>query len=104
VRESDSIVSAESGQVVVIGGLMKNLSSKKTAGVPLLGQLPGVGSLFRHNQVTSRKSELVILLRPMVVGDGTWEHALRESTESFEKLGSHLNDEWRGGPFARPAQ
>lgn len=104
VRESDSIVSAESGQVVVIGGLMKNLSSKKTAGIPLLGQLPGVGSLFRHNQVTSRKSELVILLRPMVVGDGTWEHALRETTDSFEQLGSHLNDEWRGGPFARPAE
>ncbi len=104
VRESDSIVSAESGQVVVIGGLMKNLSSKKTAGVPLLGQLPGVGPLFRHSQVTSRKSELVILLRPMVIGDGTWEQALKESTASFEQLGSHLNRDWRGGPFARPAQ
>lgn len=104
VRESDSIVSAESGQVVVIGGLMKNLSSKKTAGIPLLGQLPGVGSLFRHSQVTSSKSELVILLRPMVVGDDTWRQALQESTDSFEQLGSQLNDEWRGGPFARPAQ
>ncbi len=83
---------------------MKNLSTKKTAGIPLLGQLPGVGSLFRHTQVTSRKSELVILLRPMVVGDGTWEQALRESTDSFEQLGSQLNEEWRGGPFARPTQ
>lgn len=104
VRESDSIVSAKSGQVVVIGGLMKNLSSKKTAGVPLLGQVPGIGSLFRHSQVTSRKSELVILLRPVVVGDGTWEQALQESADSFEKLGSRFNEEWRGGPFARPAQ
>ncbi len=104
VRESDSIVSAESGQVVVIGGLMKNLSSKETAGIPLLGQLPGIGSLFRHSQVTSRKSELVILLRPMVVRDGTWEQALQTSTDSFEQLGSRLNDEWRGGPFARPTE
>jgi MSHA biogenesis protein MshL len=104
VRESDSIVSAESGQVVVIGGLMQNLSSNKTAGIPLLGQVPGLGSLFRHNQVTSRKSELVILLRPVVVGDGTWEQALRESTASFEQLGSRFNEQWRGGPFARPAQ
>ena len=104
VRESDSIVSAESGQVVVIGGLMKNLSSKETAGIPLLGQLPGIGSLFRHSQVTSRKSELVILLRPMVVRDGTWQQALQTSTDSFEQLGSRLNDEWRGGPFARPTE
>ena len=104
VRESDSIVSAESGQVVVIGGLMKNMSSNKSAGIPLLGQLPGVGSLFRHNQVTSSKSELVILLRPMVVENNTWKQSLRESTDSFEQLGSRFNAEWRGGPFARPAE
>ncbi|OEU72268.1 MAG: pilus (MSHA type) biogenesis protein MshL [Desulfuromonadales bacterium C00003107] len=104
VRESDSIVSAQSGQVVVIGGLMKNLSTKKSAGIPLLGQLPGVGSLFRHSQVGTRKSELVILLRPMVVDDGTWETALQESSDSFEQLGSRLNKEWRGGLFARPVQ
>ncbi len=104
VRESDSIVSAESGQVVVIGGLMQNLSSNENAGIPLLGQIPGFGSLFRHSQMISRKSELVILLRPMVVDDGTWEQALRESKDSFAQLGSRFNQDWRGGPFARPAQ
>jgi MSHA biogenesis protein MshL len=104
VRESDSIVSAESGQVIVIGGLMKNLSSKKSAGIPLLGQLPGLGTLFRHSQVASRKSELVILLRPMVVDDGTWDQALQDSRDSFQNLGSQFDEEWRGGPFSRPAQ
>jgi MSHA biogenesis protein MshL len=41
VREVDSIVSAESGQVVVIGGLMKSVQQKRDAAVPFLGRLPG---------------------------------------------------------------
>jgi MSHA biogenesis protein MshL len=104
VRESDSIVSAESGQVVVIGGLMKDQLQKRDAGIPLLGRLPGVGSLFRQTQSISRKSELVILLRPMVVEAGTWDQALDASLQNFKALGRELNDEWRGGKFARPSR
>jgi len=104
VRESDSIVSAESGQVVVIGGLMKDQLQKRDAGIPLLGRLPGVGSLFRQTQSISRKSELVILLRPMVVEAGTWDQALDTSLQNFKALGRELNDEWRGGKFARPSR
>jgi MSHA biogenesis protein MshL len=104
VRESDSIVSAESGQVVVIGGLMKDQVQKRDAGVPLLGRLPGIGSLFRQTQSVSRKSELVILLRPMVVESGTWDQALDVSRRRFRQLGSEFDTEWRGGKFARPAR
>ena len=104
VRESDSIVSAESGQVVVIGGLMKNQQSKRDAGIPLLGRLPGIGSLFRQTQSIARKSELVILLRPLVVESGTWEQALSASRQRFKELGSEMDTEWRGGKFARPAK
>lgn len=104
VRESDSIVSAESGQVVVIGGLMKDQLQKHDASVPLLGRLPGVGSLFRHTQSVSRKSELVILLRPMVVEAGTWDQALDSSRQHFKTLGSEFDPDWRGGKFATPAR
>lgn len=104
VRESDSIVSAASGQVVVIGGLMKSQQQKRDAGVPLLGRLPGVGSLFRQTQSISRKSELVILLRPLVVMDGSWERALSDSRQRFRQLGANLDTEWRGGKFARPTR
>lgn len=104
VRESDSIVSAESGQVVVIGGLMKDQLQKRDASVPLLGRLPGVGSLFRHTQSVSRKSELVILLRPMVVEAGSWDRALDASRQQFKSLGSEFDTEWRGGKFARPTR
>jgi len=104
VRESDSIVSAQSGQVVVIGGLMKDQLEKRKASIPLLGRLPGIGGLFRQTQYTSRKSELVILLRPMVVEFGSWEQALDTSRQRFLELGGEFNNEWSGGKYAQPTR
>jgi MSHA biogenesis protein MshL len=67
IRESDSIIRAKNGQVVIIGGLMQNSITQNTSSVPLLGDLPLIGALFRHTQDISKKSELVILLKPNVV-------------------------------------
>lgn len=87
IRESDSIVRAKSGQVVVIGGLMQNQTKDSTSSVPLLGDLPLVGNLFRHKQTTTRKSELVILLRPIVVNsEKTWADEVKKTTGSFGKI------------------
>jgi len=87
VRESDSIIRALNGQVVVIGGLMKNTTREDVASVPLLGDMPFVGSLFRHTRQSSTKSELVILLRPVVVANGKgWTQSLQKSTKSFQGL------------------
>jgi MSHA biogenesis protein MshL len=84
IRESDSIVRAQSGQVVVIGGLMQNQTRDSTASVPLLGDLPLVGGLFRHKSQVTRKSELVILLRPVVVeGNQTWAEEVARVTQNF---------------------
>jgi len=88
VREVDTIVRARSGQVIVIGGLMQNLIRDERAGAPGLGELPGVGGLFRHERRSRRKSELVILLRPVVVGGGeVWARSLREAAERIRRLG-----------------
>ncbi|HEC19493.1 MAG TPA: pilus (MSHA type) biogenesis protein MshL [Gammaproteobacteria bacterium] len=87
IRESDSIVRARSGQVVVIGGLMQNQTKDSTSSVPLLGDLPLIGGLFRHKQQATRKSELVILLRPIVVdNDKTWVDEVQKATRSFGKI------------------
>jgi len=68
VRESDSIVRARSGQVIVIGGLMQQQDENRNAGVPGLKSMPLLGRLFQQERRSTRKKELVILLRP-VVGD-----------------------------------
>lgn len=87
VRESDSIVRARSNQIVVIGGLMQNATSEDLGSTPLLGDLPVIGSLFHHTQQSSRKSELVILLRPIVVdSDAVWKKSLQGSSKNFRSL------------------
>lgn len=77
VRETDSIIRARSGQIVVIGGLIQEITSDEVAKTPGLGDIPGVGRLFRHTRQVVRKTELVILLRPIVVdGDAVWDYAV----------------------------
>lgn len=67
IRESDSIIRAKSGQVVILGGLMQNTIEQQVSKIPLLGDIPLLGALFRHTQDISKKSELVILLKPIVI-------------------------------------
>lgn len=87
VRESDSIVRARSNQIIVIGGLMQNATREDVGSTPLLGDIPIVGSLFRHTRQSSRKSELVILLRPIVVdSDVAWKESLQQSSQRFRNL------------------
>ncbi len=78
VRETDTMVRAKDGQIIVIGGLMQDKGSNESAQVPVLGDLPVFGELFRHRRNRALKSELVILLRPIVVKQTqTWDE-LRE--------------------------
>ncbi len=67
VREADVIVRAEEGQVVVIGGLIDERQTDDERKVPFLGDLPGVGRLFRQTVQKRDKTELVVLLRPTVM-------------------------------------
>jgi MSHA biogenesis protein MshL len=87
VRESDTIVRAENGQVVVIGGLMKEATRNDKAGVPWLGRVPGLGMLFRQQADSDTKSELVILLRPQVVHSAAdWNRAMQESSTRIKRM------------------
>ena len=81
IRESDSIVRAKSGQVIVIGGLMKDETNDQDAGVPWLSEVPLVGNLFKHKRNLSNKTELVILLRPIVVDSNTWGDVLHDAAD-----------------------
>ena len=87
VRESDSVVKALSGQVVVIGGLMQNRSANDDASVPGLGDIPFLGNLFGQQKAQSNRSELVILLKPIVVNsDKTWSNYIKQSQQRIDTL------------------
>jgi len=79
IRESDTIIRAQDGQVVIIGGLMQNSTRNEDASVPLLGDIPVIGNLFKHKQKAYKKSELVILLRPVIVKDDSqWSDKIKQ--------------------------
>ena len=85
-RQSDSIVRARSGQVVVIGGLLEDINENTDANVPWLSKLPFVGWFFQQQRKDLVRSELVILLRPQVIGADTWLDELQKSATSFREL------------------
>lgn len=96
LRESDSIVKARSGQVIVIGGLMQDRATNNNFAVPFLSDIPYLGNLFKRQQTGSIKSELVILLRPIVVeNDDIWNDQINQSQARFDKLPKRVGgDDW----------
>ena len=99
IRESDSIVKARSGQLIVIGGLMRQSVNKQNYKTPLLGDVPGLGRLFRSERDQTTTVELVILLRPVIVEDSDWPALVKEPTERADQL-SRQNQ--LGGAYPPP--
>lgn len=87
VRESDNIVRAKNGQVIVVGGLMKEKVVNNESKVPLLGDIPLIGNLFKHKNTSKVKKELVILLKPTIVHTSEiWEEELGKSKQRLSAL------------------
>ena len=83
VRESDSIVKARNGQIVVLGGLIQNRVDNKRADIPWLHKIPLFGLLFSQRQEVMLKSELVILLRPKVIEMENYDSDMKIIHERF---------------------
>ena len=85
IRESDTVIRAASGDVVVIGGLMKSENVEVVSQVPLLGDIPLLGELFKNRSKQKKKTELIILLKPTVVGGDTWKNELERSKTLLDR-------------------
>ena len=87
VNETDTIVRVQDGNIVAIGGLMRQESATVGSQVPGLGDVPGVGALFSQRNTRTIKSEIVILLKPTIVhSDNEWQRDLNETRERFRSL------------------
>ena len=69
VREIDSIVKMDSGRTIIMGGLMQDRAEGTQQSIPLLGELPLVGNLFRAQRDLNKKTEMVIMLKATIVGN-----------------------------------
>ncbi|HEY7772474.1 MAG TPA: pilus (MSHA type) biogenesis protein MshL, partial [Marinagarivorans sp.] len=87
IRESDSIVRAQSGEVVVLGGLMQETTVQNDGKRPLLGDIPILNMFFKTKNDRKTKKELVILMRPVVIDGDAWKNDIGGSLQRFEKIG-----------------
>lgn len=70
-READTKLLVKSGQTIVLGGLRKKQATKQVNKVPLLGDLPIVGNLFRFTGEDTVNSELLVFVTPWIIEDST---------------------------------
>jgi len=66
-RSADTVVVVPDGQTVVIGGLMEKAKTQTDSKVPILGDIPLLGNLFKHKLKDDSKTELIIFLTPYIV-------------------------------------
>jgi MSHA type pilus biogenesis protein MshL len=86
VRETDTVVRIQEGQTVMIAGLISDRQLETVSKVPVLGNVPIVGGLFRRTTKENRKTDLVILLTPRVLNVRTAVDYTRSRIEEQEQL------------------
>jgi general secretion pathway protein D len=70
-RSLESMVLADDGQIIVLGGLVQDSTSATNDRVPLLGHLPVLGALFRYETRRQTKTNLMVFLRPLIMREST---------------------------------
>jgi MSHA biogenesis protein MshL len=86
VREMESMLQIVSGNTAILGGLMQDEALKNTDKVPVLSRLPILGKLFTGHNDASRKTELVIFLRPTVIVNASLESEALSSYQRYLPL------------------
>lgn len=89
-RQANTTVSVRDGETIILGGIIRNTVSSTTKKVPLLGDLPILGNLFKSTDKQNVKTELLVFLRPRVVRDPVEAAKLRE--EEQKKLSKPTQD------------
>ncbi len=76
-------VHVESGDIVVLGGLIQNSLANENNKIPILGDIPGLGRLLQHNIASHEKRVLMVFIRPLI---------LRSERDAVEISGAKYND------------
>jgi general secretion pathway protein D len=87
-RRVKSSISVNSGQTVLLAGLISETENKMRQGIPLLDSIPGVGDTFAHQNTMRARTELILFIRPTVIRDALDAHVIAE--EMRTKMNSRL--------------
>ena len=96
-RAIKTTVMADDGGMVVLGGLIDEDVQESVSKVPLLGDIPILGHLFKSTNTTKRKRNLIVFIRPTIIRDGVSMNKLSFNKynfirgEQFKKRGDGIN-------------
>ncbi len=82
-RSVESTVLADNGEIIVLGGLMQDNYQVSNNKVPLLGDIPWIGQLFRSEAKTRQKTNLMVFLRPVIIADSDTARAVTENRYDY---------------------
>ena len=106
IQHLETTVNAEDGETVLLGGLISKQSQKNENKAPWLGDLPGIGALFRYRTETTAQTELIIIMTPHIVRNR--QEGERVLAEEAKRIDWVLGDVMRVhgsknvGPFMPP--
>ncbi len=107
-RAIESNVLVDDGQVVVLGGLIEDRVEGSESKVPILGDIPLLGRLFRYDTRSHRRTNLLVFLRPTIIKDpkGSWDVTANRYDYMRAVSTAQLPDDWPlpqyGSPAAEP--
>lgn len=85
--EIDSMVRGQDGKVVALGGLMRQSATGDDSQIPVLGNVPVLGNLFKNKARVNQKRELVVLIKPTIVdGNASWNQDLLDTSRRIQDL------------------
>ena len=98
-RTAHTTITVEDQQTVVIGGLMRETVSKSEQKIPLLGDIPVLGFLFRQQKNEKKKSNLLLIMTPYIVREQAdlrkiFERKMQERQEFLDRYFVFGNDQW----------
>ncbi len=92
--ETQTNMIVQDGQTIMLGGILFQTDSQIERKLPILGDVPAVGGLFRHNETSLRNNELIVFITPYVIDSETGPEAqevLEKAREKLEDMRKQLN-------------
>jgi general secretion pathway protein D len=99
-RSVENTVLADDGQIIVIGGLIQDDTKNNDSKVPLLGDIPYIGNLFKYQSKSRDKTNLMVFLRPYVLRDG--KSATQLTGERYDYIRNEQINALRDGESLLP--
>ncbi len=98
-RTATTTLTVKDGETIVIGGLVRSRVTRSETKVPVLGDIPLLGALFRTRADRTEKSNLILILTPHIIRDSTdlrriFERKMQERQELMDRESIFANDKW----------